>query len=1167
MKPEYAVADASLDRGVTLIEASAGTGKTYTIAGLFLRLIVEEKVQVREILVTTYTVAATAELRARIRELLRLALEAAHHGESRNALIQELLARDYFQDPATGERLGVALRAFDEAAIHTIHGFCERILRERALESGALFDAELLTDQSAVLRELAEDYWRIHFHAAAPVVIAACLQSQVNPASLAQLLRAQSAHPRLRVLPPPSERASFAATLGAGHAELCRQWPEWRAAVGAHFSAANQWAIGPLGKTSETGPLLELVELCAQELAPPVAAFAALDAFTAEHIAEGTGQRATAPDHPFFQLCTGLAAARAGFAATVESDFLGWARAELPRRLATRNVVSFDGLLTRLRDALAGPGGAALAATVGGQFRAALVDEFQDTDPTQAEIFQRLFARDDRWLFLIGDPKQAIYGFRGADVQTYLAATERAAHQFRLGTNQRSTRALVAAVNAIFQRGPERFMVPGIAFDPVAAAGRADAGPLLIDGKARAPFRFWLADSGKPLTIGALTGELPARIAAEIARLLQRGATLDGAPLAPQHFAVLTLSNDQARAVRDGLSAAGLPSVLLSDGSVFASDEAAELRTVLSAIVEPARHGLLRAALATALFARSAAEIDALTADEHAWENWLLRFQGWNELWRSAGFMRMFRTLLRDCGVRPRLLSCPHGERALTNLLHLSELLHQAASEQRLAPFPLLHWLATRQHDDATPAEEHELRLERDDDAVKIVTVHKSKGLEYDIVICPFAWGSAELRPRERPRFHDARHVLTLDLHQPRPEESAHAALHERLQEQTRLLYVALTRARHECHFVWGRLAKIDLSAGHWLLHPPPAGPDPIVALQAHAASLTPEAIREEIVQFASQHPEAIAVDSLPDPQAPPLPPAATTARTVGAREFRHPFDRRWRVSSFTSLTEHRDQELPDYDRAPAPAEVAEAGALPTGIHAFPAGKTAGICLHAIFEDLDFTQPATIRPLVEQHLARHAFSVADWAEPVAACVRQILRVELAPGLRLGDLRRDARLAEVEFYFQVAHLDADDLSTLLREAGVERLSFDARHGLLKGFIDLVFEHGGRFYLADWKSNWLGSDAQAYASPALRAAMAQHRYGLQYHLYTLALHRYLRLRLGADYAYERHFGGVFYVFLRGVDPTQPELGIFRDRPPRERIEALDALFAADRSTLRP
>jgi exodeoxyribonuclease V beta subunit len=1163
MRREFRAAETPIERGVTLIEASAGTGKTYTIAALFLRLIVEEGLTVGQILVTTYTKPATAELRTRIRLRLSEAREAWTLGGAKDPLLQALLDHRRVEPELALKRIEAALRAFDEAAIHTIHSFCERVLRDRAFETRQPFDAELITDQSALLREIAEDYWRTHLYGADPAMFAAALSAKLSPPTLAMRLLRTTAHHTLHILPAPTERARLSAEIAALTARFRQGWESWRAAVRTLFLVANDWAKGESKKPELISERLALLDLCATDPTAPIAAYAALDQFSLGKIQADTRAKHPPPSHPFFELCAEIAAAREKFGPAVEAEFLAWGRAELRRRKMQRNVVSFDDLLERLARVLAAIDGTRLATLVRTRFRAALIDEFQDTDPVQEAIFRTIFAGDENWLYLIGDPKQAIYGFRGADVFSYLAAAGRANRTYRLGTNQRSTQPLVEAVNTIFTRSAAPFVVPEIAFETVAAAGRAEAGPLRFDGKARAPFRFWLGDGDEPLIATAFEKTLPRIVAAEMARLLNGSGSLAGASLAPPNLAVLTMKNKQARDMQTALAALGIPSVLLSNASVFQSREAAEMRTLLSAIAEPARHGLLRTALGTRLLALSAPAIDALTTDERGWESWLVRFQRWNEIWRTSGFIQMIRTLLRECDARPRILAQTEGERMLTNIQHLSEVLHQAATEQRFVPSALTQWLTDRMRDPAPASEEHELRLERDAEAVKVVTIHKSKGLEYDVVFCPFAWGKADLQKNERPCFHeqDAAKTLTLDLGSENLVAHERAAVLEKLQEQTRLLYVALTRARHECHFVWGAIAKNESSAAMWLLHPPkPPLEDALTVLAIHATTLTPPEMHAQILQLASDHPEAIAVDRLPTPETAPYRPPRTRETPLHAREFRGAIDRRWRISSFTSLTEHRDTELPDYDRAPPLGESAETGVAPSGIHAFPAGKTAGVFLHAVFEELDFTQPADLAPLVAKKLAGFGFNTAEWSEAVGKCVRQTLQVELTPGLRLEDVPISARLTELEFYFPVEHLESGALSILLREAGVERLSFDSRRGLLKGFIDLVFERGGKFFVVDWKSNRLGTDASAYREPALRAAMAQHNYGLQSHLYVLALHRYLRLRLGADYDYDQHFGGVFYIFARGVDPAKPDHGVFRDLPPRTRIERLDALFSS-------
>ncbi|HEX8296166.1 MAG TPA: exodeoxyribonuclease V subunit beta [Chthoniobacteraceae bacterium] len=1156
---EFIAADTPLIRGTTLIEASAGTGKTYTIAALFLRLIIEQDLRVSQILVTTYTVPATAELRDRIRRLLHAALVAWTSGFTEDPLLNALLQADRTPAEVVRRRVGAALRAFDEAAIYTIHGFCQRILQDRAFESSALFDVELITDESALFQEVAQDYWRLLFYAAPPHEVIAAGAAKLQPAALAKLLKETSSHSRLRVLPSELDLSETKAALASSLAEFRTKWPSWREQVRGFFLPTAPWAKGPCNKSEEMKSKLDAVERCFTEDPSAPDFTESFKTFRTSAIAKSTSARGTTPAHPFFDLCDRILELTNRFGIALETNFLAWARAELLRRKLQQNVVSFDDLLTRLHAALQAPGGTNLAAAVRTRFPAALIDEFQDTDPIQEEIFTRVFASSENWLYLIGDPKQAIYGFRGADVFSYLAAAARADHQFKLGTNFRSVPPLVAAVNTLFSRPAKPFLADGIEFDPVRAAPKTDAEKLRVNGEKRAPFRIWLHDSDEPLGASSSAEQLPRVVAAKISRLLDGRAELNGRGLQPSDIAVLTASNKQARAVQAALSAQAVPSVLLSNASVFDSREAADLQTLLAAIAEPLREGLLRGALAGRLLGQTAAEIDALSADEGAWEKWLLRFQTWNERWRCEGFIPMFRRVLIDCCIRPRLLGQPDGERALTNILHLGEVLHHAACEQRLSPTALALWLAARRREKTVASEEHEVRLERDEDAVRVVTVHKSKGLEYNVVFCPFGWGKAELWRDERPLFH-SESGLTLDFGS--DDYAAHeaAAEAERLAEHLRLLYVALTRARHECHFAWGRFGKNEVCAAMWLLHPPKVGADPVTALQENCAALTPAKLRAEIQALAENSPEEIAaVLPWPEEGAPRYRSADIVSKTPRARTFRGKIERDWRVSSFTSLTRQRDSESPDHDPTPATESGTESSAARIGIHAFPAGMTPGVCLHTIFEKLDFTKPPLVETTVKQKLNAFGFDAEEWTPSISKGVRDVLDTELAPGLQLARVPMSARLVETEFHLSAGRLTSAGLGALIQD---QQLAFDPRRGLLKGFIDLIFEHGGQFFIVDWKSNRLGREASDYHAGALAQEMARHHYGLQYHLYTLALHRYLRLRLAAAYDYERHFGGVFYVFLRGVDPARPELGIFRDRPPRERIAELDAIFSPTR-----
>lgn len=1168
----FDLANTSLPHGVTVLEASAGTGKTYALAGIYLRLVVEHALAPKQILVTTYTEAATAELRGRIRKRLENA-EQVFSGEAPNpddTLLPALLAR--VERNVALARISAALRSFDEAAIHTIHGFCERTLSERAFESGSTFDTELLPDQSELLREVAADFWRRETYGDDPVAAALTLASGIYVDALAAMLPRVLSNPRITILPDEDDIASLHTHARELIGTFASSWPAWREQVRAFFlmDSGNAWANKP-ARAEATEPLLDALDTLPASLEAPAAAYEALAHFTNHWLGENSSKKSKLgpPKHPFFDLATDFAALLKNHGPAARANFLRWARGEVASRKAARALRSFDDLLRHLDVALPSPGGGALGDAIRSRFHAALVDEFQDTDAVQDAIFSKLFGAGDTWLFLIGDPKQAIYGFRGADVFTYIAATQRTPEEHRhdLGTNHRSAKQLVVAVNELFSTHPLPFAEKRIAFHQVAAAGRADSKPLRVNGAARAPMRLWLWDEDKPIATGRANAELPAIVAAEIRRLLD-SATLDEKPLRPCDCAVLTFTNAQARAMQAALAAINIPAVLMSNASVFDSREAVQLRILLAALAEPWREDKVRAALLTDFFAvaatHSSQNVSATprrvshsaaaqmqndktrgdgsadtTCDEGVAAT---AFPVAHARWRERGFIVMFREFLRALRVRETLLARPGGERALTNLLQLSELLQDAADSQRLGPAGVVRWLG-QQISAKRKSDEHELRLERDDEAVHVVTVHKSKGLEYPVVFCPFAWQNAERRKDEAPLYHDDDGSLVLDLAAPDDGPQMRRMINERLAEHVRLLYVALTRAKHECHVVVGEFNKCATSSLLWLLDPPTApGGDPAESLKAMKHELA-----ARVGKLALERPECFSIGPLPSPATTMWRAPGGGDAPQGAREFTGNIEHSWGVISFSGIVRDAESEGADHDAAPSP----EPGVELRGIHALPRGKRTGICIHEIFEHLDFTSDASIEPLVGRTLRKHGLHTPERAAALAENVRRTLA---HPAAALASCPPARTLRELEFHLPAKLLTPAQL-TAFAGAG---LAFEPRRGILKGYMDLVFERDGRFHILDWKSNWLGADAGDYTAETMAAEMTRHRYGLQWRLYLVALHRFLRSRM-RDYDPARHLGEIYYVFLRGLDPVRPELGIVREMPDLAELERMDSLFS--------
>ncbi|MCW8891041.1 MAG: UvrD-helicase domain-containing protein, partial [Sedimenticola sp.] len=819
-------------------------------------------------------------------------------------------------------------------------------------------------------------------------------------------------------------------------------------------------------------------------------------------------------------------------------------------------------------------------------YRAALIDEFQDTDPIQYESFRKLFRYEDGALFLVGDPKQAIYSFRGADIFAYLKARKDAGACYTLDVNWRSVPPLIQAVNTLFEQPQGGFLFPQIPFQPSSPADKAGA-RLETDEAKSAAFTVGFIP-GNPNKEQATTIAVD-WTAGEIARLLQQGregrARVGDRPLAGGDIAVLVRSHRQGEAVRQALLQQGVYSVQRSQQDVFKSDEAVEFERLLLAIQNPQHEGLLRAALATRLLGVSGDTLARLADDERAFSHYLELFLTLHQLWLQDGFIRMFRSLLHEQRIVERVLGLPEGERRLTNILHLAELVHQQERESDAGMEALSSWLSQLLTSEWIEDERGQLRLESDDNLVQIVTIHKSKGLQYSVVFAPFVWdgGVRKITDGEPCAFHDPDqdYRAVLDLGSPAWSEAMEGVRNEALAEGLRLLYVALTRAQHRCYITWGLINGAGESSMAWLLHPPveAVSENPIKQLAAHFKNVSESELLSRLSQWMDELAGEGRVLTLngDEPTIHSAPQHTQHQQTLDfeslqARSLDRRLSRGHSVTSFSALTAgHEHFERPDYDAVLEPLVDQPETQPAQNRFTFPRGANPGSCLHAIFENLDFSchSEAALQQLVEQQLTGYGIDTC-WQTVVCQWMHDVLDTELETGseLRLKQLERAQCLVELEFNYPIHHLKANELSAILLEHGVnsteemeqaiKRLSFRECRGYLKGFIDLIFEFEGRYYLLDYKSNWLGDRLTDYDHASLQSAIAREGYFLQYLLYCVALHRYLTQRI-SGYNYEIHFGAVYYLYLRGMSPAEGAgYGVFRDRPPVQLIQALDDYF---------
>ena len=1326
--------------GATFIEASAGTGKTHALTTLVARLVVEEGLRLDRILVVTFTRAAAAELRSRIRRTLAGALDALGAGDADgegSPQARDLLAAwersvDGFDRAVAARRLAGAVHDADLANVHTIHGFCRQVLNELAFESGFPFGFELAGEDGALVAGAVRDSWRRRFHSASALLARYVVEHAPGffPDDLAAWVAARRAKAADLVGGDPlaetlaAREAAWLAVFEAARAGWKRHGHDFRAKV-----LEGEWIDRrsyPPATVRGDLDRIEALFAAPEPRLPPER----LGRYGEKALSKACKPGFTVPECPLFPALDRLEDA----SKTLRSDYdqwLRWTRAEtmaevrasVRRRIREERRLGYDDLTIELADALDGAHGERLAERIRREYPCALIDEYQDTDPVQARIFTRIYgagrrgSRDDpargaagcfapasraperkhgsadapgrgseeggdpgareredgqgggnepggrsggaraSALFAVGDPKQSIYRFRGADVFAYLAARRAARNQLVLDRNWRSVPALVEAVNAVFA-GPASFMTPEIEYRPVAAAAAGGSGnPLRVAGDGGAPFRLRLlpgSADGRPRTKESARSLAAEAAADEIAHLLERAG--DGAaviddgdpgrergaqspqprPLHGADVAVLVRTREQGRLAADALRRRGVRSIEIEDRSVFATREAEHLERLLRALAEPGWEAYVRGVLAGDLFGLDLAAMFALDGNEEAWSAWADRIERWRSDWAAKGIGPLLFGMFEAEGAAERLLRQPDGPRRLTNYRHLAEILQEEEARLRLTPIGLAGWLGRRRAEDGRAEERTQLRLESDERLVKVLTVHGAKGLEFPVVFYPFAWDAPPPGDRgEDVAYHrgaeeDYREVL--DLHP--DDEARERARIEDFAESLRLLYVALTRAKYRCVVGWGREKGAENAPLAWLLHRqaprgegPAPGPeegsshrepeDAAAALSAAAerfAGLGEEQWRAEVEEYARRFPDAISVTGLdPAPRmAPPERSASPEPPALAARELRRPLLRIRQMTSFSALSaearatvggvpsgagsplpvrpDAADPERPDHDRRATPPRDAWEDADGAGeedgertAFTFPRGPVAGSCLHRIFERLDDparaasdeSDPDTICANALEHFGIDA----AWAPAARAMVERTREVRLhepareaSSGFRLRDPVR--RLVELEFHVPVDGFEREGFGARLVEYGYPNPFARSEEGgapppereeplsgFLRGFVDVVVEHEGRWYVLDYKSNWLGAAPGDYRPAALDEAMREGGYALQYLIYLVALHRHLSVRL-PGYEYERHMGGAFYLFVRGIDPAAGvSRGVYFDRPPAACVHALDDCFRGE------
>ena len=1186
---------------ISLIEASAGTGKTYTIGSLYLRLLLKagennfsRPLNVEEILVVTFTDMATEELKKKIRERITDAIDkltafaetqdksAFKNDEFLTALCDNLNIFEAIH------RLKLAEQNMDLAAIYTIHGFCRRMLMQYAFHSGIHFNLELIKDQSDLLVRFANEFWREHFYPL-PFEMANFIANELGSPDYVLSLLKSDLGKNLIVDLENQQALSISITeflhqyLGEYFKDIKALKRFWLESAGKISELITEELNKDYAKgepkslsrrsynTSRLAKWIDQVNAWANDPRDYVLNETLISYFTQSALGEKGEEGASPFIAPIFTELEDRANALMS-PDLLRRVILYHYRQGLQQKLLDYKLnhqeKSFDDLLRLFCEALQGPQGNELAEMIRFQYPFAMIDEFQDTDSQQYAIFSKIY-RDNpeknTGFIMIGDPKQAIYRFRGADIFTYLKASDEAQSRFELTKNYRSEKHLVDGVNALFDFPQSPFIYQNINF--TAVDSRDDHLRFYLNGEAEPAYRFYLTESDKMnktemAKICAISIQHWLKSAAENQAVFQNEDTCK--TLQAANIAVLVRDKNEAALVKNELQKLGIASVYLSDqSSVFDSHVAVELLRILKACLNVAERPILNA-IATALFGLNAADIHQIQQNEADWQRWADSFAQYQQTWQRQGILAMLHQILLEQGISERLLSQATGERDLTDFLHLAEILQQAATLHE-SEAALLSWFEKQIQGEGR--QEAQIRLESERQLVKIVTIHKSKGLEYDLVWLPFlAVPSKDPSKKDINIYYSKGRDETLwDME----NRNLTALYEETFAEELRLLYVALTRAKYQMAFALPVQFDKKWNALHYVLSQGEIGKE--IALSA------PKDTETLLQTFKEKMQDNVEICTKPNLEAFPALSINTKNDELKAAEFAGNIEQDWRITSFTSIEQgHRRQnyfaesagkkhvvfdDTKDYDSQNS-IEISTAllNENESNILDLPRGKQVGTALHRHFENCYFSDLANTE---EIDTLRQSLQLDETlTEPLQNWLQQISHTPLSNeiGIALADLANKDCIKEMPFYLAIRkHFDVEAFNRALKayhHLPSEPLQFEQIQGMVRGSIDLVFRHNGKYYLVDYKSNFLGSSLTDYNQEALKKEMLHSHYDWQYLIYTLALHRYLQ-SVVPHYDYERDFGGVFYLFLRGMN-GEPQSGVFYDRPSVELITELDGVF---------
>lgn len=1210
-------------QGHKMIEASAGTGKTFSLAMLVLRTLIEpdQETGLKKILMVTFTNAAVAELEIRVRRFIREAYEYLARGFVPETEIRTLI--DSYEDNGMEiprerimERLSNAMQSIDELKVMTIHSFCQETLKEFSFETNSAFDSDIITDDTELLDSVINEFWRKEIYSLGTSSLEVLL-SFFDTTSTSQATKLRNLLMKALVCRLDNKEFVHAANDAAeksiksaiedfitrkaeikdnyesfvrDHFEEIQTAAKVNARTKQFFpegcnanSLANEYYEVITRTGTKTIPnyfrdeLLDLLEeyrrlrsdeITSQEfeqyagnnlesLKQRVQNKDALnfleklikgddkkgndrqgmlnDKFAVEYIRDNfSGLYAAAlkritSEGFLFREMKGIILNVVLHVLLMDQNNGGKYYPMVSSVKNARNHIGYDDMISRVHKSVH-----RVSEVLRRKYDVLFIDEFQDTDRWQYEIFSGVF--QGKLAFFIGDPKQSIYGWRKADLNMYKTAREK----FRatdpgsvegMKRNFRSTPEMLEALNLVFESVENFFLDEGILYHEV-HPGRDDMKKMQKNGTNIVPIDIVMHDEN---VLRAILGKQNVNkddyyrsiigfVASETERLLYSGEyTVGNDKIRPSEIGILVRSNEQARDVKAALSGKGVQAITLDDTRILDTPEAKQLYFVMTAVNRPSRKTINRALIGKN-FGFTTSEELAKKKDEEILET----FDRLRDVWRRNGIFVMLSSFIDIFGVRQHCADIEKqgGLRSLSNYYQLMELLHEIETRSKLNEESLVSWFLKAMSGRKGKNDEYVQRLESDEDAVKIVTIHKSKGLEYDVVFAPFldlqAW-TTDIVEYADPVT--GRYFFSLNDHGENQERN----LETIRQENRRLIYVALTRARYKCYINANGYPGLDDSSLR-----------PIVESLKNSGGndlieMNPVGLQEP---FDREN-------------------GGTDQPKIGSRDLNGiaPFIQSRDIHSFSSLSRRHD---------PVTSELLETDNRYDNFvfNELPRGAKAGLFLHKIFELLDFKAEDTYGPTIESAGGYYSTMYrGDHLQSYTDLVRHCMNAPVLDEggnfiLRLNEIRKEDKLPELEFYFS---LDRHNKSQIVEIIPEVQFSTELEiEGVMHGFIDLLFRHrNGKYYILDWKSNFLGNRLQDYDRQGLEEGMRGSNYHLQYHIYTIAVKRYLEKKI-RDFNYERDFGGVIYMFLRGVRAKSPNTGVFFSKPSADIIKSLERLF---------